>query len=108
MRHDGIDQKLPGRLTSLSMPPYAVRRGTRVELVLSKGFNQKWMRLPFQGTNDSVARDLFERFRALPVGGRKSPGSGRGPSVWSVSRRYRTRMLPCTTRNKKPGSWLRQ
>ena len=44
----------------------AVRRGTRVELVLSKGFNQEWMRLPFQGTNDSVARDLLERFRALP------------------------------------------
>ncbi len=37
-----------------------------MELVLSKGFNQEWMRLPFQGTNDSVARDLLERFRALP------------------------------------------
>ena len=45
----------------------AVHRGVRVELVLSKGFNQERLLLPFQeGTNDAVVRGLLERLQAQP------------------------------------------
>lgn len=45
----------------------AVRRGTRVELVLAKGFNQEWMRRPFQEGNQLFSGTRPpERFRALP------------------------------------------
>jgi phosphatidylserine/phosphatidylglycerophosphate/cardiolipin synthase-like enzyme len=45
----------------------AVHRGVRVELVLSKGFNQERLLLPFQeGTNDAVVRDFLMCLQAQP------------------------------------------